>query len=381
MLLDNDLLSAERGDVVVFNNTASEHVETYRFTQACQEACERYKVPFFWVEFQTYEDARNGEWTRVPTYRLVNCKPRSTANVDGFHWQGEVFEELISWSGFVPNQFSRTCTRHMKLECTRMFLTDWLKGNEAIPRLGHYGQTSRIDVDEMYNRHLRKQGGVPKNIYLAKKSYALSRPHVRPNQYYRDYCSVWRSSVGLTQNSMRSEYVAFVGLRHDERQRVKRVQARNAGPAAAGYEGEHVYMPLSDFGVNRDDVNDYWEQQPWKLSLPSNGALSNCVYCFLKGAGNLARVRAEMNHSCTRNYPGFGSIVGTPSDLAWWISMERKYGRDLRAENRRIKGSLESPFIGFFGTSTGFSYDRLAKSADSEIGAYAQTVLPCDCTE
>lgn len=381
MLLDNNLLSADRGDIVVFNNTASEHVETYRFTQACQEACERYKIPFFWIEFQTYEDARNGEWTRVPTYRLVNSKPKATDNADGFHWRGEVFEELISWSGFVPNQFSRICTRHMKLECTRMFLKDWLKGGEAIPRLGHHGNDSRINVDEMYDKHLRKQGSVPKKIYLAKKSYALSRPHVRPEQHYRDYCGVWTPDTTLTKGSMRSEYVAFVGLRNDERQRVKRVQARNAGPGAPGYEGEHVYMPLSDFGVSRDDVNTYWSQQSWELSLPSNGALSNCVYCFLKGAGNLAKVRSEMTNRCARDYPDFGSIKGTPSDLDWWINMERKYGRDLRAEKRRITGSLEAPFIGFFGTSTDFSYERLASSVDSEILEYAHTVLPCDCTE
>ena len=381
MLLDNGLLDPERGDVVVFNNTASEHVETYRFTQACQEACERYKIPFFWVEFQTYEDARNGEWTRVPTYRLVNCKPRTNDNVDGFHWRGEVFEELISWSGFVPNQFSRICTRHMKLECTRMFLNDWLSGNDVIPRLGHYGEKSRINIDDLYNKHLRKQGSVPKDIFVQKRSYALDRPHVRPQQYYRHYSSVWQPTTRSSQNAAHPEYVAFVGLRHDERQRVKRVQARNAGPGAAGYEGEHVYMPLSEFGVSRDDVNSYWDQQPWALSLPNNGVLSNCVYCFLKGATNLANVRKEMNDGCTRQYPGFGSIENTPSDLAWWMRMERRYGRDLRAENRLIKGSPKNPFIGFFGTSTDFSYNHLARASESEVAEYAQTILPCDCTE
>ena len=62
-LLENGLLSAERGDVVVFNNTSCEHPETYRFAATCKEIVEqRYGIPFFWVEFQTYEDARRGEW-------------------------------------------------------------------------------------------------------------------------------------------------------------------------------------------------------------------------------------------------------------------------------------------------------------------------------
>ena len=50
-----------------------------------------YGIPFFLIEFQTYEDARSGEWTRLPTYRLVQPTPRAETNPDGYHWQGEVF--------------------------------------------------------------------------------------------------------------------------------------------------------------------------------------------------------------------------------------------------------------------------------------------------
>ena len=126
-LLGNRILDPERGDVIVFNNTSSEHPDTYRFARDCRKASSQYGVPFFWVEFQTYEDAHNGEWTRIPSYRLVNDRPKSSDNPDGFHWRGEVFEELLSWSGYVPNQFSRICTQNMKLEATRLFLKDcWL---------------------------------------------------------------------------------------------------------------------------------------------------------------------------------------------------------------------------------------------------------------
>ncbi len=135
-LLENKILDPDRGDVIVFNNTSAEHPDTYRFTRDCKVASSRYGVPFFWVEFQTYEDARNGEWTRIPSYRLVNDEIRSPDNPDGFHWRGEVFEELLSWSGYIPNQFSRICTRNMKLEATRLFLKDWLACKESIPRLG-----------------------------------------------------------------------------------------------------------------------------------------------------------------------------------------------------------------------------------------------------
>ena len=146
-LLENGLLDPNRGDVIVFNNTSAEHPDTYRFVRDCMHTARRYGVPFFQIEFQTYEDARQGEWTRLPSYRLVNEQPKSAANGEGFHWRGEVYEELLSWTGYVPNQFNRICTRHLKLDVTRNFLKDWLASKPTIPRLGHYGNASRLDPE------------------------------------------------------------------------------------------------------------------------------------------------------------------------------------------------------------------------------------------
>ena len=109
-LLENDFLKQERGDVVVFNNTSCEHPETYKFAAECKRRVEAAGIPFFFVEFQTYEDARQGEWRRISSYRLVNEQPFSERNPDGFCWRGEVFEEMLSNKGYVPNQFSRVCT-------------------------------------------------------------------------------------------------------------------------------------------------------------------------------------------------------------------------------------------------------------------------------
>ena len=391
-LLENRLLDQDRGDVIVFNNTASEHPGTYRFARDCKEASSSYGIPFFWVEFQTYEDSRNGEWTRLPSYRLVNEEPKSAENLNGFHWRGEVFEELLSWSGYVPNQFSRICTKNMKLEVTRMFLKDWLACKDGIPRLGHFGEQSRMDLRSMYRRHLRSQGTVPKKIFERKRSYVLSRPHIRPDQKYSDFSSVWKefhnsALEGQIFGNEASfgkggvEYVAFVGLRGDEQVRVERVQARNSGPGSAGYEGEHVYMPLADMSVTRDEVNAFWDDQEWDLALPKEGSLSNCVYCFLKGAANLRSVRNSMKKEKHFYEAGFGSLLDTPSDIAWWIRIENTYARDLVAEGRRITGNPASKTIGFFGTKTNFSYKLLAKAGEADITSYSAALLPCDCTE
>lgn len=392
-LLKNRILDQDRGDVIIFNNTSSEHPETYRFARDCKDASSRYGIPFFWIEFQTYEDARNGEWTRLPTYRIVNEHPRSNQNPEGFHWRGEVFEELLSWSGYVPNQFSRICTVSMKLETTRMFLKDWLVGQHSIPRLGHYGDHSRIDIDSMHRRHLRHRGGVPKNIFANKKAFVLSRPHFRPEQRYIDFCSTWRSFENPTLTAQKFgrldlfgkdgvEYVAFVGLRDDEQLRVRRIFARNSGSGgSSGYTGEQIYMPLADMGITRYAVNAFWDQQPWDLSLPKEGSLSNCVYCFLKGVSNLKSVHESMEKEKNRKVPGFGSLIGSPSDIAWWIKMEEKYGRNLIAEKRKIRSNPANTVIGFFGTETDFSYSLLSTTDEPSLEKYSNTLLPCDCTE
>ncbi|MDE0553022.1 MAG: hypothetical protein OXI24_02315 [Candidatus Poribacteria bacterium] len=383
-LLNNGLLDPNRGDVIVFNNTSAEHPNTYRFVKDCINAAKPYGIPFFLIEFQTYEDSRRGVYTRIPSYRLVNDEPLKAKNPDGFHWRGEVFEELLSWSGYVPNQFSRICTKHLKLETTRNFLKDWLVGKPTIPRLGHYGTDSRMDADESYQRHCENQGSVPKDIFLRKRNYVWQRSHVRPGQAYRDFCSefvpfknpalenkTYGNKAFLGKGGV--EYVAFIGLRSDEPQRIQRVAERNINPG--GYEGEHVYMPLADLAITKEDVNFFWDKQTWNLNLPRDTTLSNCVYCFLKGTKNLKRVHNELIET-GEDFPNFGTIINTPNDLSWWKQIERNYGRDLNAEGRAIRSDITH--IGFFGTK-GLSYTSVIEEELSpEI---FESNLPCDCTE
>ena len=390
-LLANDILKPQRGDVVVFNNTSSEHPRTYDFVRQSKALTESFGIPFFLVEFQTYEDARKGEWTRLPTYRLVNDRPRTEDNPDGFHWRGEVFEEVMSWSGFVPNQFRRICTTNMKLGTTRLFLRDWLASKASVPRLGHFGSTSRIEGQAMLARHRRSGGEVPDHIYLKKKQFGWNRPFVRPEQRYDEFSEPW----GPINNPRLHgkvhgdaaifgkggvEYVAMVGLRADEPARVGRVKERNSGPEASGYEGEHVYMPLVDMHVANMDVNAFWDRQDWDLSLPPDSGLSNCVYCFLKGSATLRKVHHEMSTTMDQeSFPGYGPLQGTPCDITWWQRMEEGYGRDLVAEERVIQS--EHDFLGFFGAGNRFTYDVLARADDEELEQFDDTLLPCDCTD
>jgi hypothetical protein len=91
-----------------FNNTSAEHSATYEFTRKIKKIAEKkYNIPFFWIEYQTYEDSSGiYQWSRKPAYRLTNDQPYSEQNKNGYRYKGEVFEEMISLSGFLPSMFS-----------------------------------------------------------------------------------------------------------------------------------------------------------------------------------------------------------------------------------------------------------------------------------
>ena len=393
LLLESGILKAERGDVIVFNNTGAEHPSTYQFASQCKKLAEsQYDIPFFWVEHQTYEDVRKGEWTRLPSYRLINTKPWSQDNPEGYRYKGEPFEELLSWSGYVPNQFRRTCTRALKLECTRMFLRNWFAGKEEIPRQGHSYEESQIDDDLLYRRHKRNGGGTPRKIFFDKKNFVLSRSTYRPRQRYCDFSRkrLLLDNPIVTGNSYggqaefgkgKVEYIAFIGLRGDEPFRVERVARRaENGKESQGYEGEHVYMPLDKMKITTEDVKAFWKKHRTILGLQSDRAnlidhnyLSNCVYCFLKGSANLSQIHEKLQNLSV-------DLYDTPSDIRWWERLEQRYGRDLIREDRISKSTPPGvEFIGFFGSK------RLRYQEIATKGACAFTgdnqMLPCDCTD
>lgn len=421
-LLNHRLLDAGRGDVVVFNNTSAEHPATYEFVRKCKSECEKQDIPFFWTEFQTYEDAARGIYKRLPSYRLVNQYPHATDNPNGYHWQGEVFKEVISWSGFVPSRDKRICTKWMKLFVSGEFLKDWFACKESISRLGHYGETSRIVADDTYTAHLRAGGATPKKIFLEKRQFCWSRPPHRPAGLYADFSSVANyqkinnaelsgKNIGGRVNFCGEDavdYCSFIGFRGDEPHRVAKMRNRqnNDGNTSeenehdsylSTPEGEHVYLPLVQLGVSKADVAKFWEAQKWNLNLPLDANLSNCTYCFLKGSNSLWHLANRQNAVNRKLPPGLRSKKHTPSDIEWWVQLEEEYGRDLQAEERRVSNEKltangGNPVIGFFDVTNKMTYrhilEQSQKFKNQKTRGKKRNVflsefqnLPCDCTD
>ena len=407
-----------RGDVIIFNNTSAEHPATYDFVRRCKKiAEEQYGIPFFWTEFQTYEDSIRGRWGRLPAYRMVNAEPWSESNSDGYHWRGEVFEELLSWKGFVPNLFSRICTETMKIFVTREFLRDWFAVKPETEHLGHYGENgSRLNDDDLCDMHRRNGGGTPREVFLEKKGWLKMRPVARKPQKFADFSIAAKNRApnpALSELSLGGrvpvngdncvEYIAFVGFRNDEPVRVVRMEARNRGSSEEDGiheknrpEGEYAYAPLAKIGVSKAAVNRFWKKQHHsrRLLLPDDANLSNCVFCFLKGGANLLGILARRKEVDETLPPELRSVAGTPSDIDWWIEIEQKYARDLLREKREIRVSEERPIIGFFGIDRGnyallkqkgeetqLNRSRRRHSKQDTALEIIDGMLPCDCTD
>ena len=385
LLLEKGLLDAKRGDVIVFNNTSAEHPATYDFVRRCTFFAEDYSVPFYWVEYATYESIFQGQWYRRPTFRLVNHYPLSEDNPQGYCYKGEVFEELVSRQGFLPSRQSRICTAHLKVRPTNDFLTKWLGGDPVLDRLGHYWASPRIKTGDLYEQHLDQQGRMSEEEFARKRAFVLARPWVREEQRLTDFSP--SSSSWLRDGNRREEYVLLMGIRHDEPLRIKKVKQCQANGGVTRtlqgrIEGEHTNTPLDDNGITKQWIADLWRSReglpPGDLALPADANLSNCVYCFMKGTKRVEEIVGSIGRTDSQLPPSQRCIKDTPSDIEWWVRLEEKYQRVVTS---RKTGDTtgDTTGIGCWGTNATTSYRSLRDGSSAPPQDQDTEDLPCDC--
>lgn len=389
-LLDSGTLDPSRGDVAVFTNTSAEHSATYTFLRHLNFLTEQRGLPFFWLEFCTYEDAVRGDWTRRPAYRLVNEEPVGPQNPDGYCHLGEVFEEMLSYECATPSMQARFCTRMMKVAPSNAFLADWFGRGDGPKRLGHSGEASRITDESLLARHRKYRGQMPTDIFLEKKRYVRNRPLAQPSQRFADFTSVsnlWRAkSPARLFGPKAIEFESNLGIRADEAHRLAKTdarigRARSEKNRAWGDQppGESVAAPLIEAGIDREAVTAFWNSQDFNLELPPDGRYGNCVFCMMKGRASLTALAKE----CPPDAKG-------PESISWWADMEALYGRDLIAE-RRARTQNDVTHFGFFGPADRPIYAAIRDSANGAVN-HADSKLEaeflvdesyenCNCTD
>lgn len=142
------------------------------------------------------------------------------------------------------------------------------------------------------------RNGEPFEALIAKKKYL-------PNPVAR-FCSMELKGVAITKATGLESDETMVGVRADEAIRVPKLRARG------------LHLPLVDAGVNRQDINDFWDKSSFDLELPfRNGvtALGNCDLCFLKGPEQI-----------------MGLIKDKPERATWWAKQEKTVGATFRSD-------------------------------------------------
>ena len=368
-LLENGALDAGRGDLVVFNNTGAEAPATYAFVRRIRARVEAAQIPSPIGEFATAEVRHHGRWTRTPTYRLVNERPRSAANPHGFDQRGIVYEELLSWSGYTPTYFQRTCTSELKIRSTRRMMDDWLTDTERPEAIGDAGAESRIDPDIAHAVHRRAGGQRTRDEFMAVKRFVWSRPPMRGAQRFDAFSApAGRIASGRGRRAQlarrvgrRRRYVSVIGLRDDEGECIMRIHERVGRDSVNDEQwnvSETAWMPLEDAGITRADVDAFWRGRGDDLDAPEGTALSNCAYCLPKRGEALRELHAYLEN-------GGRCVTGTPSDWRWWATMESKYGRTLSTGPALPRGSTCYASV-------------IDPDPESERAGWG---MPCDCTE
>lgn len=398
-MLEKNQLNPKRGDVIVFNNTSAEHSATYEFTRKIKKIAEKkYNIPFFWIEYQTYEDSSNTyQWSRKPTYRLTNDQPYSKQNKNGYRYKGEVFEEMISLGGFLPSVMSRVCTVSMKIFITNAFLSDWFAQKQGIERLGHYGKIPKMSDDDVIKTHKTNGGSVPHEILLSKKSFVRNCAFIREKQTWQDWTNaemtidnetLKESVIGdkaQLYGDLSVDYISVLGIRIDEKRRIIKIKNRideaqeNQGKSLFNQpHGESILAPLIDNKITQEQVIAFWDKQSFNLALPNNGLFSNCLYCPLKSKGKLLQIAVEQ----LDNKP----TELTPESIDWWINIERKYSRDLIAEKRTVTSKKSPQFVGFFGPTKKLVFEGIKNQAENGETVdkkllKLESAIPCNCTD
>lgn len=151
------------------------------------------------------------------------------------------------------------------------------------------------DRFKIVNFETASRNGEPFEAVIRKKSYL-------PNPVTR-FCTIemkirtianYLFSIGMCEKRSHGEQMSWVGIRADEPRRAAKIPRDRT--------------PLVSAGVGKEDVGNFWRQQPFDLGLPNfNGVTyhGNCDLCFLKGESQTRSLIAEK-----------------PERAIWWARME-----------------------------------------------------------
>lgn len=165
-------------------------------------------------------------------------------------------------------QFVHDCDRYFG------FNTTWLEADvDPQPRKGTKAKVVTFDTasrkGEPYEDVIRKYGIPNQSHPMCTRELKL-----QPMRWYIKNVLGWHGD----------DVYCAVGIRNDETRRISKDKDKN-----------HLIYPLIEWHpCDKQDVNDWWEEQPFNLQLKEHQG--NCKWCWKKSNGKLFMVMDENKH-------------------------------------------------------------------------------------
>ena len=229
--------------ICLFANTGMENEETLEFLNKCDK---EYGLNIIWLEAVVHGHNEGN------TYRITNFK--DAYRIEQYKDPLHPFHAHVKKNG-IPNATYPQCSDRLKEHVIELYKKDnGLKGVK---------QALGMRIDEE-NRATRKS--VRDSLDLLGVGYRLFR------------VSGWARSLHVTEN-------ANFG-------RLTPLQVKDLGSYIKKLKKYNLVFPMCDwFPMTKDDVNDFWEDQPFNLELEAHKG--NCATCWKKSDKKLHLIAIE----------------------------------------------------------------------------------------
>lgn len=272
-----------------------------------------------------------GRWQHLAQPRADGSKPRLFMSFSGGKTSGvmtalclehlsERFEVVVGFAN--SGEEDERTLRFIHLCDTILgFRTVWV---EAVVNPEHgQGTTHRVVTYETASRDGEPFEAVIRKYGIPNRSF----PHCTRELKQRALNS-YLASIGWT------DYITAIGIRPDEARRVN----------AKAVQQQIAYPLIDFFWMDKQDVNDWWEEQPFNLELPVKDG--NCKTCWKKSDAKLfliARERPEVfsfNDRMETTYPRIGSEFEKDP-----TARDRVFFRGNRSAKDILTASAEQPIV------------------------------------
>lgn len=229
--------------ICIFANTGMENEETLEFLDKCDR---EYNLNIIWLEAVVHEHGKGN------TYRITNFK--DAYRIEQYKDQLHPFHAHVKKNG-IPNATYPQCSDRLKEQVIESYKKDnGLRGvKQALGmRIDEENRATNKTVREALsllgvdNRHFRMAGWY-RSLYVSESAHfhLLNEKHVTALSSY-----------------------------------IKKLKKYN------------LIFPMCDwFPMTKDDVNDFWEEQPFNLELEAHKG--NCATCWKKSDKKLHLVALE----------------------------------------------------------------------------------------